>query len=73
MNPLGQQKSVYGYSVNSGLVEDGFIHHQTLTAGSVFVSQIIDVSLLGDEIALYADAAYSLKKNTRISSNDLVS
>ncbi len=39
--------------------EDGFIHRQTVTAGNVHDSVERDTLLLGDEAALYADAAYS--------------
>ena len=39
--------------------EDGFIHRQSVTAGHVHDSQERDTLLLGDEAALYADAAYS--------------
>jgi len=42
--------------------EDGFIHRQTVTAGNVHDSQERDTLLLGDEAALYADAAYSSKE-----------
>jgi len=38
---------------------DGFIHRQTVTAGNVHDSVERDTLLLGDETALYADAAYS--------------
>lgn len=39
--------------------EDGFIQRQTVTAGNVHDSIERDTLLLGDEAALYADAAYS--------------
>jgi len=55
----GRQKSTYGYSVHTGVDEDGFIHRQQVTAGNVHDSQALDDLLLGDETALYADAAYS--------------
>ena len=55
----GRQKSTYGYSVHTGVDEDGFIHRQTVTAGNVHDSTERDTLLLGDEVALYADAAYS--------------
>lgn len=55
----GQRKTIYGYSVHTGVDEDGFIHRQTVTSGNVHDSQEIDTLLLGDEAALYADAAYS--------------
>ena len=55
----GRQKSTYGYSVHTGVDEDGFIHRQSLTAGNVHDSKETDTLLLGDETALYADAAYS--------------
>lgn len=60
----GRQKAIYGYSVHTGVDEDGFIHRQSVTAGNVHDSQERDTLLLGDESALYADAAYS-SKNTR--------
>jgi len=42
--------------------EDGFIQRQTVTAGNVHDSIERDTLLLGDETALYADAAYSSKE-----------
>jgi IS5 family transposase len=55
----GNKKSTYGFSVHTGVDEDGFIHRQSVTAGNVHDSQERDTLLLGDEDALYADAAYS--------------
>jgi len=55
----GKQKSTYGFSVHTGVDEDGFIHRQSVTPGHVHDSQERDTLLLGDEDALYADAAYS--------------
>lgn len=55
----GRKKSTYGFSVHTGVDEDGFIHRQSITPGSVHDSQERDALLLGDESALYADAAYS--------------
>jgi IS5 family transposase len=55
----GNMKSTYGYSVHTGVDEDGFIHRQTVTAGNAHDSTERDTLLLGDEAALYADAAYS--------------
>lgn len=55
----GNQKSIYGFSVHTGVDEDGFIHRQSVTPGNVHDSQERDTLLLGDETALYADAAYS--------------
>ncbi len=55
----GQLKSTYGYSVHTGVDEDGFIHRQTVTPGNVHDSRERDTLLLGDESQLYADAAYS--------------
>ena len=52
-------KSTYGFSVHTGVDEDGFIHRQSVTSGNVHDSQERDTLLLGDEAALYADAAYS--------------
>lgn len=58
----GRQKSTYGFSVHTGVDEDGFIHRQTVTAGNVHDSQERDTLLLGDETELYADAAYSSRE-----------
>ena len=58
----GRKKSTYGYSVHTGVDEDGFIHRQTVTPGNVHDSQERDTLLLGDEAALYADAAYASKE-----------
>lgn len=55
----GSKKRIYGYSVHSGVDEDGFIHRQTVTPGNVHDSTERDTLLLGDETALYADSAYS--------------
>ena len=55
----GRAKSTYGYSVHTGVDEDGFIHRQNVTAGNVHDSQERDTLLLGDEAALFADSAYS--------------
>ena len=55
----GRKKSTYGFSVHTGVDEDGFIQRQSVTAGNVHDSQERDTLLLGDETALYADAAYS--------------
>ena len=55
----GWMKSAYGYSVHAGVDEDGFIHRQTVTPGNVHDSRERNRLLLGDEAALYADAAYS--------------
>jgi IS5 family transposase len=55
----GNMKSTYGYSIHTGVDEDGFIHRQTVTAGNAHDSTERDTLLLGDETALYADAAYS--------------
>lgn len=55
----GNKKSTYGFSVHTGVDEDGFIHRQSMTPGNVHDSQERDTLLLGDEEALYADAAYS--------------
>jgi IS5 family transposase len=55
----GKLKSIYGYSVHTGVDEDGFIHRQTVTPGNVHDSRERDTLLLGDESELYADAAYS--------------
>jgi len=58
----GTLKSTYGYSVHTGVDEDGFIQRQTVMAGNVHDSQERDTLLLGDETVLYADAAYSSKE-----------
>jgi len=58
----GRKKSTYGFSVHTGVDEDGFIHRQSVTPGHVHDSQERDALLLGDEDALYADAAYSSKE-----------
>ena len=58
----GRKKSTYGFSVHTGVDEDGFIQRQRITAGNVHDSQQRDGLLLGDETALYADAAYSSKE-----------
>ena len=57
-NSRGVLKSTYGYSVLTGVDEDGFIQRQTVTAGNEHDSVERDMLLLGDEVALYADAAY---------------
>ena len=58
----GRNKAIYGFSVHTGVDEDGFIHRQSVTAGNVHDSQERDTLLLGNETALYADAAYSSKE-----------
>lgn len=58
----GRKKSTYGFSVHTGVDEDGFIHRQSVTPGNVHDSQERDTLLLGDETALYADAAYSSRE-----------
>ncbi len=55
----GNKKSIYGFSVHTGVDEDGFIQRQSVTPGNVHDSQERDTLLLGDETALYAGAAYS--------------
>ena len=52
-------KSTYGYSIQTNVDEDGFIHAQTVTPGNAHDGTECDTLLLGDEVALYADAAYS--------------
>lgn len=42
--------------------EDGFIQRQTVTSGNVHDSVERVTLLLGDEVALYANAAYSLQE-----------
>lgn len=72
----GNKKSTYGFSIHTGVDEDGFIHRQSVTAGNVHDSQERDTLLLGDEDALYADAAYSSEttrnKLTKFGINDQV-
>lgn len=58
----GRNKSIYGYSVHTGVDEDGFVHRQTVTPGNVHDSQERDTLLLGDESALYADSAYASRE-----------
>lgn len=58
----GRQKSTHGYSVHTGVDEDGFIHSQSVTPRNVHDSQERDSLILGGEAALYADAAYSSKE-----------
>jgi IS5 family transposase len=58
----GRKRSTYGYSIHTGVDEDGFIHRQRVTPGNVHDSQMLDDLLLGDETALYADAAYASKQ-----------
>ena len=48
--------------VHTGVDEDGFIQRQTVTAGNVHDSVERDTLLLSDEMALYADAAYSAQE-----------
>ena len=48
----GTLKSTYGYSVHTGVDEDGFIQRQTVTAGNVHDSVERDRLLLGDELSL---------------------
>ena len=61
----GRKKSTYGYSIHTGVDEDGFIHRQSVTAGNVHDSQERDSLLLGNESALYADAAYASEDTRR--------
>lgn len=61
-NSRGKTSAIYGYSVHTGVDEDGFIHRQTVTPGNVHDSQELGTLLLGDETRLYADAAYSSKE-----------
>ena len=61
-NSRGRAKSTYGFSVHTGVDEDGSIHRQSITPGNLRDSQERDTLLLGDEAALYADAAYSSKE-----------
>ena len=58
----GRMKSTYGYSVHTAVDEDGFVHRQTVTPGNVHDCQERDRLLLGDEAALYADAAYGSRE-----------
>lgn len=58
----GNIKSTYGYSVHTGVDEDGFIHRQTVSSGNVHDSMEIETLILGDEEALYADKGYCYKR-----------
>ncbi len=58
-NSHGIETPTYGYSVHTGVDEDGFVHRQTLAPGNHHDSTCRDELLLGNETALYADAAYS--------------
>ena len=58
-NSRGKTTAIYGYSVHTGVDEDGFIHRQSVTPGNIHDSQERDTLLLGNETRLYADAAYS--------------
>lgn len=58
-NSRGKKTSTYGYSVHTGVDEDGFVHRQSVTPGNVHDSQERDTLLLGDETQLYADAGYA--------------
>ena len=49
----------YGYSIHTGVDEDGFIHRQTVTPGNAHDSTERAKLLQSDEAALYANAAYS--------------
>ncbi|MCK5892827.1 MAG: transposase [Endozoicomonadaceae bacterium] len=42
---------MYGFSVHTGVDEDGFIHSQSVTPGNVHDSQERDTLLLGDKIS----------------------
>ena len=61
----GRKKSTYGYSVHTGVDEDGFIHRQNLSPGNIHDSQQRDTLLPGDEKALYADAAYNSEETRK--------
>ncbi|MDP0562777.1 MAG: transposase [Candidatus Endonucleobacter sp. (ex Gigantidas childressi)] len=43
----GNKKSSYGFSVHTGVDEDGFMHRQSVTPGNVHDSQERDTLLLG--------------------------
>ncbi|WP_240009728.1 transposase [Marinomonas algicola] len=53
----GRQKSTYGYSVHTGVDENGFIHSQCVTTDNVHDSQERDSLILEDEAKLYAEIA----------------
>ena len=57
-----RKKSTYGFSIHTGVNEDGFTHCQQVTPDNVHDSQERDTLILSDENALYADAAYSSKE-----------
>ena len=69
-------KSNYGYSIHTCVDEVGFIHRQTVTPGNAHDSTERNTLLLGDEAALYADAAYYSQvkrdKLNRLGFNDQV-
>lgn len=58
----GRKKSTYGFSIHTGVDEDGFIYRQRVRPSNVHDSQECDTLILGDESALCADAAYSSKE-----------
>jgi IS5 family transposase len=58
----GRSKPTYGYSVHTGVDENGFIHRQTVTPGQRHDSQVRDTLLLGTESQLHNDAPYSSKE-----------
>jgi len=58
----GRAKSTYGFSVHTGVDEDGFIHRQSVTPGNVHDSQERDTLLIGDETALYGMLHTAQKK-----------
>jgi len=50
------------FQFHTGVDEDGFIYRQSITRGNAHDSHERDKLLLGDEVALYADAAYGLEE-----------
>ncbi len=46
-DPRGRKKSTYGYSVHTGVDEDGFIHRQSVTPGNAHDSKERNTLLLG--------------------------
>lgn len=53
----GIKKSIYGFSVHTGVDEDDFIHRQSVTHDNVHDSPERDTLLPGDKTDLYADVA----------------
>ncbi|MBL4743535.1 MAG: transposase [Cycloclasticus sp.] len=61
----GRKKSTYGFSIHTGVDEDGFIHRQQVTPGNVHDSQERDTLILGDESGPVCRCGIQLYRNTR--------